>query len=543
MAATMRAADLIDSIGINVHLEFTNSDYGDAAEALADLRYLGITHVRDAANWSALRGLSGYDVFADAGIKFDLVAVANRDPADLVGLIEDFARRHPGAVAAIEGPNEINNWPVSYQGQTGAAGAIAYVDDLVGAISSSVLLRDVDTFDLTGAFVDDDAAFGNYHPYPKNGDQPLANLSRGLARVQAAAPGREVVITEAGYHTGMGNEDWEGVDERTQAKLTLNLLLDATRLGVDKIYLYQLFDAYPDTSGIMVDRHLGLFDIDGRPKQAAVALHNLTSILYDDAATANGFITWDLAFTLVNMPATGASLVVEKASGAHDIILWAEPDIWDEANDRAINVAAADSVVRFDGRHVDVRLFDPLISDQPIAIYSDVTSVHVALSDHPIIVEVSDAAGPAIISGGAGNDVLRGGADDEVIQGGGGNDRLIGGGGPDILTGGAGADVFVYPSIGSSSASAAGRDQITDFSHAEGDRIDLKGIDANVLLRGNQAFSLGGASFDNRPGELIQTVSGDGYLVQGDLNGDGRADFSLLVLHQEQPLVAADFIL
>jgi Ca2+-binding RTX toxin-like protein len=60
---------------------------------------------------------------------------------------------------------------------------------------------------------------------------------------------------------------------------------------------------------------------------------------------------------------------------------------------------------------------------------------------------------------------------DDRIDGGAGNDVLIGGGGHDTLIGGAGADHFVF-------APGSGKDDILDFSSAEGDRIDLSGFGA-----------------------------------------------------------------
>jgi len=70
--------------------------------------------------------------------------------------------------------------------------------------------------------------------------------------------------------------------------------------------------------------------------------------------------------------------------------------------------------------------------------------------------------------GGEGNDVVRGGKDDDVILGGTGDDHLFGDLGSDTLTGGEGADVFHV-------ALENGRDVITDFNYAQGDRIRVDG--------------------------------------------------------------------
>ena len=68
--------------------------------------------------------------------------------------------------------------------------------------------------------------------------------------------------------------------------------------------------------------------------------------------------------------------------------------------------------------------------------------------------------------GGGGNDTVRGGQDDDVVQGGAGDDFVSGDKGSDTMTGGAGADVF-------HTFGDAGIDRVTDFSLAEGDRVQL----------------------------------------------------------------------
>src|SRR6202008_3440530 len=92
------------------------------------------------------------------------------------------------------------------------------------------------------------------------------------------------------------------------------------------------------------------------------------------------------------------------------------------------------------------------------------------------------------------NDQLTGSNGANHLTGGAGNDILIGGRGQDVLTGGAGAGTFVFKDVHDSMPGHA--DQITDFSHAEGDHIDLSNIDANALATGNQAFTyIGAATF------------------------------------------------
>lgn len=167
--------------------------------------------------------------------------------------------------------------------------------------------------------------------------------------------------------------------------------------------------------------------------------------------------------------------------------------------------------------------------------------------------------GKDVLSGGVGSDVLDGGADDDRIMGGAGNDRLIGGEGLDTLYGGAGADTFIFKGTGefAFNPAAAGSpwDAVMDFNQAQGDRIDLRAMDANFSVSGNQAFTfIGSAAFAaNTPGTLRVTAlpnAPHSYLVEINSDGDVAAEATLLVVslatpgHPQGPApVAADFLL
>ncbi len=150
--------------------------------------------------------------------------------------------------------------------------------------------------------------------------------------------------------------------------------------------------------------------------------------------------------------------------------------------------------------------------------------------------------GICLVGGVGGDDwmVGSGGADD--IRGGPGADRLAGWIGADLLRGDAGADRFQY--YGTAESTATTRNRIVDFTQADGDRLDLVGIDADAGTAGDQAFVLvGGAAFSGVAGELRYALDGAGdTLVQADTNGDATADFEL-VLAGAITLTAADHML
>ena len=106
---------------------------------------------------------------------------------------------------------------------------------------------------------------------------------------------------------------------------------------------------------------------------------------------------------------------------------------------------------------------------------------------------------PSPTTGTSGNDTLTGTSGQDTLRGVGGNDRLTGNAGGDVLIGGTGADTFDFDvashSVGSSRDVLRGGDGGNSFDGAggaAGDRIDVSGIDANVVASGNQAFVVGG---------------------------------------------------
>jgi len=144
-------------------------------------------------------------------------------------------------------------------------------------------------------------------------------------------------------------------------------------------------------------------------------------------------------------------------------------------------------------------------------------------------------------------DVIVGDATANTLMGNGGDDFLMGGLGADTLTGGNGNDTFAYQSVLDSGLTRATQDVITDFERAGvagGDVLDLSGIDAISTIVGNQAFQWLGmnVAFTNSVGDLRAFWQGNNTVVQGDVNGDGKADFSI-ALTGRLNLTAGDMVL
>ncbi|MDX2258386.1 MAG: hypothetical protein NW205_05660 [Hyphomicrobiaceae bacterium] len=157
-------------------------------------------------------------------------------------------------------------------------------------------------------------------------------------------------------------------------------------------------------------------------------------------------------------------------------------------------------------------------------------------------------AGNDTLIGGGDIDLLMGGTGIDTLNGGDGNDIINGGNGRDLITGGAGADDFDYNARNETGRTAASRDRIFDFLKGVDD-IDLRGIDAKSGTAKNDAFTfIGTRAFSGEKGELHivrinkPMTANDRTLIEGDINGDGRADFQIELIGLKS-LSAADFLL
>lgn len=159
------------------------------------------------------------------------------------------------------------------------------------------------------------------------------------------------------------------------------------------------------------------------------------------------------------------------------------------------------------------------------------------------------------IEGGTGNDKLWGDHGDDTLIGGEGADWLRGFYGEDTLTGDEGADTFDFFNITASTERASsdplvsyGVDTITDFE-PNIDKIDLLGVDANETnAQGtNDAFMfIGNEEFSGQAGELRYHFDGEKTIIEGDVDGDAKADLVIYLTGMTTPevvLTSNDFIL
>jgi hypothetical protein len=395
------ANQFIESIGVNTHLSSRGSPYANISLVKASLDYLGVDNIRDNVTTSTL-GQSSFNELAAAGYKFDLVlTTASNGTVDIAGFMaalkSDLAQ-YQGSISAIEGPNEVNNAMISLDGTTKSIAAAAVVQqELFTAVNADAALANISIYNTTvgstntsqfaqlgnlSAYTD----YANEHAYVMSTSNISAGLDYLLSFSAISAPGKPAVITEAGYTT-LTSVWYNGVSETVQAKYTLDTLMDAYQKGVPETYLYELLDESQFGSNSS-QSHFGLFHADGSPKLAATAIHNLTAILQDtgpSANTASGSLTYALSGT----PTTSHDMVFAKSNGKVDLVLWAEPVLWNQSTQSSVAATPSPVTVTFAQTESLVKVYDPLLGSTPIATYANVSSIQVTLSDHPLVIEVT----------------------------------------------------------------------------------------------------------------------------------------------------------
>ncbi|WP_434762800.1 cadherin domain-containing protein [Vibrio fortis] len=129
-----------------------------------------------------------------------------------------------------------------------------------------------------------------------------------------------------------------------------------------------------------------------------------------------------------------------------------------------------------------------------------------------------------------GDDTVAGGLGDDILYGQGGDDTLIGGLGDDILTGGEGEDIFSWVDMDDGSS-----DTITDFSVADGDKLDLSELladletdDINALLN-----NIEDSITDNGNGGSALTIDKGGESMTIEFNNVTSSELTDYLFNQD----------
>ena len=393
------ASTFVQSLGINTHLGFPSTVYyGHSQNVISALQYLGINTIRDEPpgyNHDPTTTAAN-DAVAAAGVQLDALLVGN-GPVDITDTIAEtaaFEQAYPGSIAAIEGPNEINAWPITYEGITdNYAAGVQVTQDLWTAVHSNPSLEAVPVYALTLSYgitgvAAGEEQLGDLAPYVTYGNAHIydccnvwqGNMLQWLPILKQDTPGMPMVITETGYTTTPSH-----VDELSAAKYNLNTLLENALNGIVRTYLYELVDENSSVTDTNVQDHFGEFHNDWTPKTGATAIHNLTTIL---KSAGSGTASTALNYSVSGLPTTGHSFLL-GSSTAFDLAVWIDATVYDPTNAVDIAAPAYPVTVNLGATFANVAVYDPMIGTTPIATYNNVSTLSISVIDHPLIVQVN----------------------------------------------------------------------------------------------------------------------------------------------------------
>lgn len=412
MWLALSAPAFLRSIAVNTHIGQGQDDPTQAASAMS---YAGFRAFRDS-------GQSGYDwttICRNAGAKIDVLSPRDSSTT-AVTRAEPLATA--GVLLAIEGPNEPNNFPVTYDGQTSSmSGTFAPVAELQRDLYANVKANSTvsgypvfhsseaggsepDNQGLqflvipgTGTLMPQGTTYADYantHNYVTQGGFTAVEDNQAWhAEAPATSEGAwdgmysEYVDTWnkhfPGYtvdhvrpvpkvttETGVKTSGTESVTEVQQGKLFLNLFLAAAKRGWSYTFIYMLHDS--STQG-----DWGLFHADWSPKWSARYLRNLTTILADsiDATPA----TSSLEYTIPDAGFTVHDLLLQKSDGSFWLAVW---------DDRPVGEATDNVTVTLANPVQTAAVYDPVTGPDAARTISNTASVQLTLSDHPQIIQL-----------------------------------------------------------------------------------------------------------------------------------------------------------
>jgi hypothetical protein len=379
-AQVMRADRFIDSIGVNIHMQYLDGPYGDVGKVMELFRFLGVRHARDVVPEGA-RGIvrrMAYD-----GIRFNLFVSGDWRKAGTLEYIRHLEANVPNSVASIEGYNEINNWQQTFDGRSGAAAAVAAQKSLYAAIKTHPELKHIPVIDLTGFEMIKEPGFEygrsldgladvmNVHAYAQNGFQPGPWIRDGIPEHYGAA-NRNLpkTLTEFGYASAP-ESGWLmiGVDERSQAKGIVNGLFGAALAGYHRTYLYELLDQKPDPELKEREFHFGLFTNASKPKLVARAIRNIVTVLKSEAGVETPVVPIEgISYEEAAKPEERIpvrSLQISRPNGALIVAAWRETLFWDRATGRPLEAPPVKAEISFGKACGSILRYDILNSSEP----------------------------------------------------------------------------------------------------------------------------------------------------------------------------------
>ena len=411
------AYDFLQSIGVNSAIYRRGENVERTIECI---NYIGARWIRTDESMNTDEQVAAIKRLHDAtGVKIS--TSLGSGGSDIESLIQGSRRMAAmGALLAIEGNNEPNNWGICYKGQEGGRDkswvAVARLHrDLYQAVKQDEVLRHYPVWATTesGAMTDnvgmqyievphDDADVvtefrgarfadaANCHNYfthpswpaPQNNQTWLSSLPTSAAKGDHLQG--NYGVTWLNKYKGYSDEELLNIPrvttetgatisgqmtEEMQARMYLSCYLSQFAQGWSHTAIYILRDR-SDEAG---NQSFGFYDKDYRPRKAAHYLHNLTTLLDDDQPTKR---LSSVAYTIENQSAEIHDLLLQKSDDSFVLIVWGELY---EGGKQTVTVRLK--------RKYNIRIFNPTEGTSPTC-EGRMDNFDLEMTTHPYIVEL-----------------------------------------------------------------------------------------------------------------------------------------------------------
>ena len=400
-----RPADsFVESVGVNVHLGYSDTVYGQEALIRDKLVALGVRYVRDGLSQGRPDVYRRLRELGAAGVRTNLII---GDPLQRwgVGPLDQqltTVKSLGTAVASLEGPNEYD-----IQGDANWVARVRdYQRDFFTKVKADAQLQQLPVLGPTVVHrasrdslgdVSQWLDYGNMHPYPGgNAPDRDAHLADEFAMASKNSASKPVQATETGYHNGVATTDGHlPASERAAGIYLPRLYLDYFRRGIARAYAYELIDQRPDSSHTDSEAAFGLLRNDFSEKPAYTSLKRLLALLGDRGPS---FATTPLDYTVQGAPAGLRQLLLQKRDGSWYLVIWNATSVWDPSRRLELTPAGAQVTLGLPAP-MAVETYDPQLSSAPVSVAERATSLSLTVSEHATVVKLVPGESPPPASG------------------------------------------------------------------------------------------------------------------------------------------------
>lgn len=392
----------VESIGVNLHLNYNGTPYTNFEQVKAKLVQLGVRSTRDGLCGGCLTQHDRINALAAAGIKSQLMMGGPADPPGTIDQLVDVAEAKLGtSVLAFEGSNEYDlkassdpNWIANIRNHQQA---------LHTRLEQSPKLRNVQLLGPSIAWgsnrkrVGDLTPWldvGNFHPYP-GGKAPGWNIDTEKGYSSANSGTRPLVASETGYHNYLANGSTHpAVSEKASGAYIPRLYLEYFLRGIPRSYVYELVNRRPALIANSRDDHFGLLRNDFSEKPAYTNLRNLIGSIGDQGVAATP--PQGLRYALGGDTTGVRQLLLQRADGTWILALWQNATVYDLTLKKDLELTPKRVTVDLGQAVGAARVYDVGRSASPLETRSRPTSVPVSVGAHPVVVQLDPAPPPGL---------------------------------------------------------------------------------------------------------------------------------------------------